>query len=131
MSSLKFDRFTKPAFLRQIGRPHLDAFLARFSAELALRRLNLPGPGADDYQYFTLLAHTMMAPEGLPEAMSEALYAINGMATAEGQQRLESAVAERGLPITFAPESSPGDIALQVWLATPALLARIHNEHRL
>src|SRR5258707_15853511 len=122
MSSLKFDRFTKPAFLRQIGRPHLDQFLARFSAELALRRLNLPAPGADDYQYFTLLAHTMMSPEGLPDAMNEALYAINAMATPDGQQRLETAIAERQLPIALAPESSHGDIALQVWLAAPAVL---------
>src|SRR5439155_22070849 len=36
-----------------------------------------------------------------------------------------------GLRPLLQPGSGPADIALQIWLAAPALLARVHNAQRL
>ena len=85
----------------------------------------------DDDEYFGALAHTLMSPEGLPGSLNDALYAIDEMATEDGQQRLENGVVEDRLNLSFNNESSREDIALQVWLANPDLLARKHNEQRL
>lgn len=72
-----------------------------------------------------------MSPEGLPGSLNDALYAIDEMATEDGQQRLEEAVAAKQLPLAFDEKSSREDIALQVWLESPELLAEKHNEQRL
>jgi hypothetical protein len=53
------------------------------------------------------------------------------MATEEGQERLERAVAEGELALKFDEKASRGDIAMQVYLVAPELLAQKNNELRL
>jgi len=131
MAIIKFKRFTKPHVLRRLGRPLLARFLAQFAPQLAAQTLSLPAPALPDGLYFQALARLLMSPEGLTEPLNEALFAIDEMATPEGQQRLETAIAQSGLALRLQHESSPADVALQVWMAAPALLARLHNEQRL
>jgi len=131
MAAVNFDRFTDPMFLRQLGRPLLDRFLARFTPALAGRDLLLPPPTALDQEYFNLLAHLLMSPERLPVEMSEAIHEISELASPEGQQRIEQTISQAGARLEIEPRSTHGDIALQVWLADPALLARARNMQRL
>jgi hypothetical protein len=63
--------------------------------------------------------------------LNDALYAIDEMATEERQEMLEEGIGRAGIDLEFDPQSSREDIALQVWLAAPKLLARQHNEQRL
>jgi len=53
------------------------------------------------------------------------------MATARGQQALETAATAAEPPLVFQARFLPRDIALQVWLAAPELLASAHNAQRL
>ena len=116
---MKFTRFTRPGFLRQVGRRLLEQFWARFESDLAARGLALPAPGLDDEGYYNALADLARAAQGLPEHLTETLYAIEEMSDPKGQEALERAIGPAQLDLRFAEDSSRGDIALQVWLARP------------
>ena len=128
---MKFKRFTKPQFLKGIRRELLDQLFGKFSVEFATRKIALPTRHLSDDDYFTAVANLALALDGLPDALIEALFAIEAVATAEGQERLETAVVKSGLGLTFREESSHGDIAVQLYLAHPALVVAQHNEARM
>jgi hypothetical protein len=128
---IKFKRFSKPHLLKSITRDLLVQFFDRFRDELAAGDISLPGPALPDEAYFGSLARLLMSPEGLPDGLNEALLAIDEMATPAGQEQLELAVAEAQAGLVFRPESSSEEIALQVWLAAPELLASKHNQQGL
>lgn len=131
MAVLKFRRFTRPRVLQRIGRKLLVRFFERFEPELASLGVVLPPPALPDSEWAQAVARLFAVPEELPDSLCEALYAIDEMATPEGQEQLEMAMEQAGLPLAVEPGASRQDIALQVWLADPALLARIHNRQRL
>ncbi len=131
MATLKFKRFTKPRVLMQIGRGLLDRFFDRFKEDLAAKNVQLPSEDVHDDEYFQKLAGALMAPEGLPEKLSEVLFAIDEMANEEGHERLLAAVRASGLELSFDEKSTHADVAMQVWLAKPDLLVEKHNELRL
>jgi len=131
MSTLRFKRFSKPHVLKDIGRHLLGKFFAKFKDDLEKKEVALPDPELADEEYFSALSGLLLSPEGLPGSLNDALYAIDEMATEDGQQRLEDGVIEEQLPLTFDEKSSREDIALQVWLESPELLAKKHNEQRL
>jgi len=128
---MKFKRFTKPGFLKEIGRQLLVQFFERFSEDLAVKHIVLPAATMEDDPYFQAMSRVAMLPDGLPENLFEAIYAIEGMANDEGQERLERAVEQAGLPLTFSENSTKADIAVQVWMADPALFVQKLNEQRL
>lgn len=128
---LRFKRFTRIQILKRIGRDLLERFLRPFEPELQSQGLELPGLALDDAAYFLALGRLLAAPEQLPDRLNEALFAIDELCCPEGQEQLELAIARAGLQISFAPGSSREDMALQLWLADPALLARVHNQQRL
>lgn len=131
MSVLKFKRFTRTRLLQRIGRPLLVRFFDKFQSELASRQVTLPAATLRDADWAGAVARLFTAPEHLPEGLCEALYAIDEMATPEGQEQLELAMEQTGVALELEPGCSRQDIALQVWLTAPALLARIHNRQRL
>src|SRR4051794_16955150 len=77
MPILKFKRFNKPQILKHIGRNLLTQFFARFNYEFETRSFALPPPELPDAEYFAALAGLLMHPEGLPDSLNEALYAID------------------------------------------------------
>jgi len=131
MATIKLKRFTRPQILKHIGRELLGRFFANFARDLDSKNIKLPGPELADDEYFQSLAAVLMSPEGLPDGLNEALFALDEMGNAEGRERLERAAAASGVALEFAPDSSHAEIALQAWLAAPGLLARTHNEQRL
>src|SRR5437667_6059502 len=116
---MRLYRVTKPNFLRESGRELLGRFSSPFVGGLAERKIALPAAELDDDKYFGALSRVAMSPEGLPDEMIEALYSIEEMATEEGQERLERAVAQGELVLKFEEKSSRGDIAVQAYLAAP------------
>jgi hypothetical protein len=131
ITRIKFKRFNKPAILKKIGRDLLTRFFERFKTELQGNGLALPPPELADEEYFTALSRLLLSPESLPDSLNEALFAIDEMATGRGQQALEIAAKGAEPPLIFQPGSSREDIALQVWLAAPEVLASAHNAQRL
>jgi hypothetical protein len=128
---MKFRKFTKPQFLKSIGRELLGQLFTTFATDMASKNIAMPDAALPDDVYYKSLSNVAMSPDGLPDNMIDTLYAIEEMANVEGQERLENAVTEAGLGLTFAEQSSHGDIAVQVFLASPALLVQTHNEVKL
>jgi hypothetical protein len=131
MSVLTYKRFSRPQLLQRIGRPLLTQFLEKFQRELLEHNLAVPPPELADEAWLGSLARMLTAPEALPDGLAEALYAIDEMSSEQGQEQLEAALEHANLSLPGAEESTREDIALRVWLAAPALLARLHNQQRL
>jgi hypothetical protein len=131
MFVLKYKRFTRPQVLHGIGRPLLTQFFDQFRAEILEENLAVPPPTLSDEEWFGAIAKLLSAPEGLPARLAEALYAIDEMASPHGQEQLEVAAAEAGLQLPFNEGTTREDLAMQMWLAAPGLLARLHNQQRL
>lgn len=131
MRTLHFRRFTNIDVLRRAGRPLLEQFFQHFAPHLPPGAKSLPGPGSGDGQWFSALAGLLLHPEELPGDLNDALFALEEMATAEGQERLEEAARSAGLRLVLPPNATHLDAALHCWLADPALLAKKHNESRM
>ena len=64
------------------------------------------------------LVHVFMHPDAdTPHDLAEALYFINEMATADRMDQLLEEAENRDVHIDYHPDSTPEDIAIQVWLA--------------
>ena len=129
--TVKFKRFAKPRFLKSIGAPLLDDFFERFRDELGAHKVPFPEWAFDDDAFFKALSALVMRPDGLPDRLVEALHGIEAMANEEGQERLERAVDDGTLRVTFKHDSSHADIAVQAWMADRMVFARKLNEQRL
>jgi hypothetical protein len=127
---MKFRRFTKASFLRQIGRGMLAQFLDRFRQDLTGKGLVLPDPTLSDEAYFDAVARLALAPEGLPDELIEAIYGIETMSNDEGHDRLLGAAQQIGLNLLLDEKVTPADVAMQFWLADPFMFAEKHNEHQ-
>src|SRR5688572_9074755 len=101
MSAVRFKRFTKPSFLKEIGRDLLGRFFDKFKDDISAKGVEMPGGALADDPYFERVARVAMAPDGLPDDLIEAIYAIEAMANADGQERLENAVARSGAQLAF------------------------------
>ncbi|HEV2391944.1 MAG TPA: hypothetical protein VG146_06230 [Verrucomicrobiae bacterium] len=128
---IQFKRFTRPQLLKRIGRDLLVRFFDQFAAHIKQSHIEMPGPHVGDEEYFGELARLLALPEALPDTLTEALFAIDDLSTSEGQEQLEMAIAQGGLALAPHPDGSREELALQVWLADPVLLARTHNQQQL
>jgi hypothetical protein len=128
MATLNPRRFAQPDTLKSIAHERLIAFLAPFAAYLADRELVLPDSSGEEIDYGLLSSILMSPDEKTPPAMADALYFVHEMATDDGMDRLLEAAKEAGISLDDTPESTPADIAVQVWLKSPALIERMHAE---
>lgn len=126
---MKFRRFTKTRFLKEVGRELLGKLFDRFKAELGAKGVSMPPADADDDAYFAGLAKITVEQDGLPGELIDALFTIEEMANEHGQERLERAATQLGLKLE--DDSSHGDIAIQVYLKAPDLLVQQHKEFHL
>ena len=56
MNPQRFDRFSQPQFLQQIGRERVTRMLSPFAAELLGQGILLPAPALPDEAFFIVLA---------------------------------------------------------------------------
>src|SRR5436309_11462821 len=104
---IKFKRFNKPHALKRIGRPLLARFFAHFQPECTANALALPPPDLTDSQYFGALARLLLSPEGLPDSLNEALFAIDEMACPCALERLQADPEWPALQRVLQPGSGP------------------------
>jgi hypothetical protein len=121
------NRLRDPKILRVIGRKLLVRFLDSFRVDLATRNTQLPGPDLSDEQYFEAFAAILATPASLPDSLIEAVSAIEAMTDPKAHQALEAAMTDAKFSIAFHPGASPEQIAMQVWLSIPALLAHLET----
>lgn len=127
---MKFKRFTKPLWLRSVGRAALTQVFGRFAGELAQRGKALPPAHLDDDAWLSALGFLLLAPESLPDELNDTLFVIEEMATTEGHDQLLAAAQAAGLTLDLGDEATPGDVAIRVWLQEPELLIRQHARSR-
>src|SRR5256885_1388021 len=136
MRKLALKRFTNHIFLKRLGRDLLDQFFERFpdlndAVHAALPAMSKPDEhgrtAAFGLDYYSALAAVFMRPDRLPPSLIEDLLAIEEMSTANGLARLQRAPEWPQLQAEFRADSTAEDIAMQIWLAYPEILAREHN----
>jgi len=128
---LRFKRLTRLNVLRRISRPLLNELLARFAVQLSAAGLAAPDPGLGDPAWLDAVARLLVAPEALPDALAEALFLIDELASAEGIEQVELALTRAGSTLSWAAGSSREDMLLQLWQTDAALLMRVHQQQRL
>lgn len=119
---MRLKHFTKPQFLKQIGRPLLQRFFAHFKELEAARRL--PSPDVNNEDYFKAIIQLALSNEGLPDEVNNTMYEIETLACPEGRERLEQTMERCRVKLQFQETSTHADIALQVWLAHPEIFRR-------
>ena len=130
MSTLQLRRFSKPALLRAIAPAHLLAFLRVHAEYFAAQGLILPQEDSEALNY-TRLSEILLSPDqSTPPQLAEALFYVNELATEEGFDDLQAAIAETGLGLVVGDEVTPADLAIQVWLQAPRLIEKVHAEQR-
>jgi len=123
MASSGFKQFSQPGVLQEIGRDLLVKFIDRLTPEMTAKNLSVPTPDLSDTAYFRSVADFFRSPELLPETLTQAASAIEGMGSPEAHDRLKKAAAQAGLALNRNPDATPAQIAVEVWLVAPALLA--------
>jgi hypothetical protein len=66
---MKFRKFTKPQFLKNIGRTLLDKLFGKYAGDLVAAGKELPAPDANDDAYFKSLSGVAMMGDGFRTAM--------------------------------------------------------------
>src|SRR5262245_797513 len=129
MKKAGLKRFSNHIFLKRLGRDLLGKFLGYFAVagEMELMgRIGQTGQNSE-LDVYSELAAFFLRPERLPPGMVEELLAIEEMSTPDGLGRLQRAVEWARLEPQLRPDSTLEDIAMQVWLLAPEVLAREHN----
>jgi len=117
--------------LRRFRPDRLLEFLRPFSEYLSSRGVALP-TGAHPAIDYDALAHVLMTTDkSTPADLVESLYFVHEMATQQGMDDLLGEAAKHGIHLNLGDDSSPGDVALEMWLARPDLVQRRHAERRL
>ena len=119
--------YTDEGHLRSLGRGHLNQLLARYEKELAEEGITIAQP-EKDADFYRELATVFMRPEGIPPALHEALFHIEGLDTKGGFERIVDAVMSGKLKIDLKEESSPADKVLQAWIQNERLVRQLFIE---
>ena len=128
MATLNPRRFAQPDSLKAINPIRLLAFLAPYQDYLTGRGLIWPASAPPEFDYETLAGLLMRPDDQMPNRMVDALYFVHEMATPEEMDSLIRAAGEEGVEIDHDPDTTPADIAAQLWMKAPDLLERLHAE---
>ncbi len=129
MATFNPRRFSKPEALKTLEPGHLLRLLAPHQGFLERRGLALPFGRPHAEIDFPRLSAILMTPEAdTPEALVEALYFINEMATVHGMDQILPAAKARHLLAANEPEPTPADVALRLWLDDPEALKAYHAQ---
>lgn len=128
MATFSLRKFSEPGRLKTIRPDRLITFLAPFSDYLERRGCILPSVPSSEIDYKALAGILMHPEDSVPREMVDALYFVHEMADDEQMDELLASAKERRLALDTDDDSSPADIAVQVWLAAPDLLQEKHAE---
>src|SRR5436190_10966957 len=118
MAKIELKRFSKVSGIWRIQARHLVKFFDLFKDDLLARNCRLPSAEPGSESYYHCLAQLFCRPETLPDALVEAVLAMEEQVA--NWPRLEAAVygarlANLWLDTTCSPES----LALQLWRCCP------------
>src|SRR5262245_9603558 len=126
MKKLILKRFTNHLFLKRIGMDLLDRFFRGYP------EIGTAWPGSNgarsgsESDAYSALASLFMQPDVLPARMIEDLFAIEEMSTEAGLVRMQRSPEWARVQGQLRADSTVEDIAMQVWLLCPDLVAGQH-----
>lgn len=120
--------FTNPSRLKEIDPNRLILFLSTWQDYFIGRGLDLTAADTSDMPFDTIAAILMNPDQAVPESMVNALYYVHETASHEPMEELIERAEIAGLEIKHDEQSTPADVAVQIWLAKPDLLERQHAE---
>lgn len=120
--------FTNPARLKEIQPARLIGFLAQWSDYFAGRGLDLAAINQAEMPYDEIAAILMNPGQGVSDDMVNALYYVHETASKEPMEELIERAEAAGLDIDHDEQSTPADVAVQIWLTKPDLLERQHAQ---
>jgi hypothetical protein len=88
MAKVELKRLTIPGVLMRIEREHLVRFFDRFKEELRAKNFTFPTAEPGSEGYCNVWAESLKHPELLPEALVEAVQAMEEQITRENWPRL-------------------------------------------
>ena len=130
MATFNLRKFSEPDRLKTIKPGRLIAFLSPYNDYLSRRGFRLPVRPDDEIDYESLANILIHPDDSVPRQMVDALYFVHEMADDEQMDELLSSARQQRLPLDADQESSPADVAIQIWLAAPDLLQEKHAEAR-
>lgn len=129
MAILNLQRFTRGGSLRAISPELLVKFLLPYNDVFLSRGVGLDTDAeSGELSYKGLVNVFMHLDADTPHDLAEALYFINEMATAEGMDELLDEAERREVIIDYHPDSTPEDVAIQVWLDDREIVEKKHAE---
>jgi hypothetical protein len=128
LATYSIRRFADPDALKRMQKQYLLALLLPHGGYFAGRGLVLSSTDGAEINHQALADILLNPDDGMPQALVDALYYVNEMATTEGMDRLLSAAAGNGIVLDAGAEMTPADVAVQVWLKDRGLFERQHAE---
>lgn len=129
MPAFRPSRISSPGILAKVSPDRLLTFLEPMRDYLRSHGFAWPSAGDDqiDYEMLGRLLH--FPKEGFPPEMVVRLVLVDEMSTDAQMDRLLEATARRGIRLSLNGDSSPADVAIQVWLQAARLLEELHAEN--
>ncbi len=131
MSTVRFAPFARPEVIRSIEPRRLARFLEPYHEELAARGLKLPTEPPFAIDHWTLLRILATPDPSLPPRLIEACHYVADLATPECMDSLLAAIAERGVRLELDGDTTPADVAVEVWLRCREVIEHKHGERHL
>ena len=129
MATVNLQRFSRVESLRAIQPELLAKFLLPYNDFFKARGVSLEPEAETGELDYKGLVNVFMHPDAdTPHDLAEALYFINEMATAEGMDELLDEAERCEVVIDYHPDSTPEDVAIQVWLADREIVEKKHAE---
>lgn len=128
MSTLRLKKFTDPDWLATIAPGRMAALLRPWASYLAGRDFVLPPASANGIDC-RALSSILMAPDAkTPPDMVDALYFIQETSSHDDPDVLLADAELAGLAVPEDPDVTAADIAIDIWLAKPAVLQMRHAQ---
>jgi hypothetical protein len=128
MATINLRRYSEPDALKEFSPAILITLMDEHREFLAAKGVNLPQPGDGAELDYEQLAMVFLSPDDIPQPLVEKFHLVKQMATKEAMDTIVDTVKDRELPIVFAPNSTPTDIAAQLLMKSRDLFHELHAD---
>ncbi len=128
MATINLRRLSEPDALKEYSPDILVKFMDEHREFLAMKGVILPQPGDGTEPDYEQLALMFLSPDDIPQSLVEKFHLVKQMSSKEAMDTILDTVKERELPIEFAANSSPQDIAAQLLMKSDKLFRELYAD---
>jgi hypothetical protein len=128
MTTVNLRRFTEPETLKEMAPALLLGLLEPHRIFFGDRGVALPPAGTTEGLDYDRLAWLFLSPDDIPPEVVEKFHLVKQMSRIETMDHILDTVRSRRRPVTFAPNSSPLDVAAHLLLSDRKLFDELHAE---